>query len=162
MKSVLIIAFFILSTQVQAQFGKEVLDRAKQAAKEKVNQKVEERTSDVIDHADKKLEDIITGKEKSNKKRKGHSSESARERNSRGDRSSEVVEVTELVFQTSITGKPAKEKMENILREVDGVSNVAVDEDSGIVYITPQPGVDIRNPITALIKKNGFSVKEKK
>ena len=52
--------------------------------------------------------------------------------------------------------------MENILREVDGVSNVAVDEDSGIVYITPQPGVDIRNPITALIKKNGFSVKEKK
>lgn len=155
-----ILAFVLLFTGVatNAQFDG-LLNRTKDAAQRKVAQKVNEKINEGVDKGAEAIEDLATGKK--NRKSNREKQNSGRREVPDEPAAGAAFESRELVFQTSITTVAAKEKMENILREADGVSSVSVDSDTGVVYVTPSSGKDITGIIQDTIKKYGFSAKVK-
>lgn len=164
MKLIIFLTILLSFQTAHAQFGKKILGNAKEAVKQKADQKAAEKTRAAVDSGAASIEKVITGKNKKAKKKKDTDDKpQANDNNSNAETGSATIamESTELVFQTSITGKTNKEKMEPLLREMDGVSSVSIDPGTGIVYITPSSEADIKPAVVELVKKNGFTIKEK-
>lgn len=166
MKLFIACTFFLVASQSQAQFGKKLKERVKEVAEQKANQKIDEKINNGVDKGVEKIDSVITGKKKLSKKEKRQQSKSGKtatvETNNPTANGNIDFESSELVFQTSVKGKMNRNKIEPLLKDLDGVSNVMIDEDTGTIYITPTSGADVEKAITDLLKKNGFTVTLKK
>ena len=67
MKIICIIALLAFSYTLQAQTMQERLERAKQAAQDKLNKKIDDKVNKGLDKVVDKTDDILTGKNKTNK-----------------------------------------------------------------------------------------------
>lgn len=146
-----------------AQFGKDLLDRAKQSAKRKTDQKIDQ----TIDKGMDKTDDI--GKKK--KKKKGNetttevsSNETAETNNTAAPAFGGIAigEGSETVIQTNITCAAGKKKTEAALKKQDGVFEVAVDIANGELTIRYSSDGTSYTTLIEIINKLGFEADGKK
>ncbi len=164
MKYIFIISLIFVAPAAQAQFGKKLADRAKQAAERKANQKVDEAINKGAD----KIDSVVTGKkrDKTNKTSTEEESTESTSDNSPSDNNNEdggTVETTykEVIIKTNIRCETGKKKLEAILRDTDGVSSVMIDSDNGNLYLSSE-NPDLSNTVIELIRQNGFEADGKK
>jgi hypothetical protein len=164
MKYILIITLLFFTTETNAQFGKRLKDRATEVAERKANQKADEAINKGID----KVDSVITGKKRtktSNTKTESETTESPADNTntSKNETGSGSVETTykEVIIKTNIRCETGKKKLENILRDTDGVSSVLIDNDNGNVYLSSD-NPDVPAKVTELIRQNGFEAAGKK
>lgn len=160
MKSIFVVALFFTIGNVHAQFDG-LFKRTTDAVQRKVEQKVNEKINEGVDKGVEKAADVITGRKKKGNGRKPVPRKEERDETTNEMTDAPVLESKELRFQTSITTITAKEKMEHILRETDGVSSVSIDSDTGMVYLTPSSDKNINETVQDLIRKNGFTAELK-
>jgi hypothetical protein len=159
-KLLLAIVFFSLITNTaNAQF-KDWINRKKEEAKQKVNNKIDQKTSDGIDKA-------IDAPEKAVKKKvdkKKNKTEQAAEQADAAVAENTNVETPadEVVIATNINCQAGKLKIEELLRDMDGVSSASVDTESGKIYLSAGGDKKIYDAAIELICKNGFKADGKK
>lgn len=165
MKYILIISLIFLAPAAQAQFGKKLADRAKEAAERKVNQKADE----AIDKGMDKVDSVITGKKRDPKsgktKTEGETAESTSNNSSSSNNEEDngTVETTykEVIVKTNIRCETGKKKLEIILRDTDGVSSATIDNDTGNLYVSSDKP-DVPAKVIELIRQNGLEADGKK
>ena len=163
MKYILIISLIFLAPAAQAQFGKKIADRAKEAAERKANQKVDEAINKGAD----KIDSVVTGKKRDKNKGKSEtettttaSENNNTSDNNAGDASAESI-YKEVIIKTNIRCEGGKKKIETILRDTDGVSSVMIDNDTGKLYLSSE-NPDVPDKVIELIRQNGFEADGKK
>lgn len=163
MKKIFILAIVLFCAKAgSAQFGKDLLDRAKQSAKRKADQKIDQ----TIDKGVDKTDDI--GRKKKKKKGSDASTEAG---------SNEVAEATspapsaggiaigegsETIIQTNITCAAGKKKTEAALKKQDGVFEAAVDISNGELTIRYSSDGTSYTTLIEIINKLGFEADGKK
>lgn len=163
MKYILIISLIFLAPAAQAQFGKKLADRAKEAAERKANQKVDEAINKGAD----KIDSVVTGKKRDKTKKTKTENEPTESTSDNSpspvEENGGTVETTykEVIIKTNIRCETGKKKMETILRDTEGVSSVMIDNDNGNLYLSSENS-DVRNIVIELIRQNGFEADGKK
>ena len=163
MKYIIIISLIFLAPAAEAQFGKKLADRAKEAAERKANQKADEALNKGVD----KIDSVFTGKKRdktTKTKTEKETTESTSDNSpSQSTEPGGTVETTysEIILKTNIRCETGKKKLETILRDTDGVSSVLIDTDNGNLYLSSE-NPDLRNTVIELIRQNGFEADGKK
>jgi copper chaperone CopZ len=160
---ILMIVFFCAKANY-AQFGKDLLDRAKQSAKRKTDQKIDQ----TIDKGMDKTDDI--GKKK--KKKKGSEPTTETGSNETAEASTNTTapatggiaigEGSETIIQTNITCAAGKKKTEAALKKQDGVFEAAVDIANGELTIRYSSDGTSYTTLIEIINKLGFEADGKK
>lgn len=168
MKYLFIIACCFFLQQANAQFGKDLLNKAKESAKRKAEQKVDQKIDATVGAGVDKADSVLTGKKKKKDKKntKNTADQSEIDTNNNPVGSNEptggkINENGELIIKTNIKCAAGKTQIENLLRDTDGVNSVSIDTDSGKLYLSSADS-NIYNIVTELIRKNGFEADGKK
>lgn len=164
MKYLFLIVIVLFTASANGQFGKKILDKAKEKASQKANQK----TNETIDKGVEKVDSVLTGKkrDKTNNTKKGTetteptSDNSGSSNNNTGNGAIET-SYKEVIVKTNIRCEAGKKNLETILRNTDGVSSVMIDNDNGNLYLSSE-NPDVRNKVIELIRQNGFEADGKK
>ncbi|MEO5948599.1 MAG: hypothetical protein ABIP79_17420 [Chitinophagaceae bacterium] len=157
MKTILIVCLAVFCTSANAQFGKRLKEKAKEATERKANQKVDEAINKGVD----KIDSVISGKKRETKSDKTapetETTESKNENSSSGNEGNGTIEnnYKEVVVKTNIRCETGKKKLESILRNADGVISAMIDSDNGNLYLSSE-NPDVRNKVIDLIRQNGF------
>ena len=158
MKYILLLIIISFASASNAQFGRRVMNKAKEAAERKANQK----TDEVINKGVDKVDSVITGKKRDPKSDKSGTEKETTESTSGNSTSNnnEASDVNEIIFKevilkTNIRCETGKKKLETVLRNADGVISVMIDYDNGNLYLS-QENADVRNKVIELIRQNGF------
>ncbi len=164
MKYLIIICLTIFCTSVNAQFGKKILNKAKESAERKADQKTDEAINKGVD----KIDSVITGKKRERKpgksRNENETNESTSENNSTNNNEAvENIEPTfkEIIVKTNIRCETGKKKLETILRNADGVISAMIDNDNGNLYLSSE-NEDVPDKVIELIRQNGFEANGKK
>ena len=165
MKYILLLIIISFASASNAQFGRRVMNKAKEAAERKANQK----TDEVINKGVDKVDSVITGKKRDPKSDKAATEKETIETisNNSSSNNSEATGVAiesnfkEVIVKTNIRCETGKKKLETILRNADGVISAMIDYDNGNLYLS-QENVDVRNKVIELIRQNGFEADGKK
>ena len=164
MKYVLLLTLLFFSAELNAQFGKRLKDKAREAAERKANQKADE----AINKSSDKIGSIITGKkrdkpDKSKPENETTNPASDNTGTSNNEAGSSNVETSykEVIIKTNIRCEAGKKKIETILRNIDGVSSAMIDNDNGNLYLSSE-NPEVRNKVTEAIRLNGFEADGKK
>jgi len=161
MKYILLLSLLLSGQLLQAQFGKKVLNKAKETAERKTEQK----TDDAINKGVDKVEEAVTGKKKT--KETGATGNEGANSGSTGSSSNDVTAGAanadgEFIIKTNITCATGKTKMETLLRDADGVNSVSIDSGTGKLYLAAAGNNEIYNNAIELIRANGFTADGKK
>ena len=173
MKYILLISLIFLAPAAQAQFGKKLADRAKEAAERKANQKADEALNKGVD----KIDSVITGKKRDGKQKEKDTvtTTSPTEENNTGNttepeeasspqQSGEGVadENGEFIIKTNIKCAAGKTHIETLIRETDGVNSVTINAATGKLYLTAGSSSTVYSTAIEIINANGFEADGKK
>jgi len=158
-------SLIFFAAETNAQFGKRLKDKAKEAAERKANQKADEAINKGAD----KIDSVITGKKRESRTDKSNKETSPSETTAGGsaDSNSESADATanssykEVIIKTNIRCETGKKKLEDILRDTDGVSSVMIDIDTGKLYLSSENPAVPANTID-IIRQQGFEADGKK
>ena len=165
MKKIFILMIVLFCTKSNyAQFGKDLLDRAKESAKRKTDQKIDQSIDKGLD----KTDDI--GKKKKKKKKgedapaqtAGNETTEAGTPAASSESSIAVGEGSETIIQTNITCAAGKKKAEETLKKQDGVFEAGVDISTGELTIRYSSDGTSYTTLLEIINKLGFDADGKK
>ena len=135
------------------------IKQKKEEAKQKVNTKIDQKTSEGIDKAVNAPETAVKKKAEKKKNKKGSA---ATQTNTEEAKNETVVSTDELIIATNITCAAGKLQIENLLRDTDGVNSASIDSSSGKLYLSAGGNKEVYEAVIELIRKNGFSADGKK
>lgn len=171
MKKIFFLLIVLIGVNVSfahAQSIKEILAKAKQAAKDKTERKIEQKRDEGIDKILNAPEKAV-GKKKNKKNRTAAGTDVEDAATSTSESSSESTSVpalgkpvNETVIITNIRCAAGKELLEELIREKAGVSNVSIDSKTGKVYVSLTGEYATKDEIEALIRNNGYESNGKK
>ncbi len=157
----LIALIFSTANTADAQI-KDWLNKKKQEAKEKVNNKIDQKSSQGIDKAIDAPETAVKKQKEKKKNKSDQTREQADGTNIENTPTETTVPTDEGVITTNINCKEGKLKVEELLRDMDGVNGATIDTDTGKVYLSARGDKEIYNAAVELICKNGFKANGKK
>lgn len=160
MKTILILFFIAFCTSANAQFGKKILNKAKETAERKAEQKTDEAVNKGVD----KVEEAFTGKKKTKDKETGATSENTVSPGSSSNNAGTGVPKNdgEFIIKTTITCAAGKTQMEILLRDMDGVNSASIDSGTGKLFLAAGGNNEVYNTAIELIRSNGYTADGKK
>lgn len=161
MKKIFAITFLLLSIQSHAQFGKKLLEKAKQTTENRVNNKVDQKT-------DKTIDKILDAPEKAvkNKKDKANTTVDISPSTDNKVETEPVIESNgegnTTIINTNIRCAVGKKKMEDILKMEEGVFEVSINIKNGKLSIRYSSDGTPYSALIERINENGFEADGKK
>ncbi|RYY56832.1 MAG: hypothetical protein EOO09_04990 [Chitinophagaceae bacterium] len=166
MKYIAILLFVFAAQTTGAQTVKELLERKKQEARMKLDQKADQKGSEAIDSAIAAPGTVIrkTKEKKARKKLEKENDITAAGNNEATEVAPLPVEPegTQLVIETNILCEQGQEKMEARLRKQPAVYDVSVDISSGDLSIRFRSALLNYATIVEMINNAGFTADDKK
>ena len=156
----LLLIFVIVSNTTNAQL-KDWFNKKKLEAKEKVNSKLDQKSSEGIDK-------VIDAPETAIKKKKSKKGATTVEENSQATTTDNVTESNEnlplpkeTIITTNILCDKGKKNIEALLRDTDGINSVSIDASNGKVYLSVSKP-ELASAVEDIIRQNGFEANGKK
>ena len=135
---------------------KDWLNRKKEEAKQKVNNKIDQKTNEGLDK-------VIDAPEKAAKKKKGQKGVAqTTDKVTENSTVEDAKPVGEIIINTNIKCAVGKATIEDLIRDTPGVTNVSIDIKTGKLYIGINGDATNKEEIEAIIRKNGFEANGKK
>jgi copper chaperone CopZ len=151
-----ILLFTGFTNTANAQF-KDWLNKKKEEAKQKVNDKIDQKSSEGIDKAVDAPEKVIDKKVK-----KGKKQTEPEETQATDNVSNEVQPINEIIITTNIKCNEGKKIIEQLINDTPGVSSISIDVKTGKTYLTFSGEATNKEEIENLIRQNGYEANGKK